>query len=251
MNKSNLAKQLRKELLEDFQNGNRKGLYAKTQKMMAYNSNKIEGSTLTSEQTASLFDTGSLFADSDTVYRAKDIEEMTGHFSMFNYMLKTINDTLSEDMIKQFHYHLKAGVFEDMANGYLVGQYKNRANQVSDIETSLPSEVESNMYKLLNGYLNVEHVKIDDILMFHADFEQIHPFQDGNGRVGRMIMFRECLVHDIIPVIIKDETKLKYYHALHQLQIEKNISPFMKYAEEQQQSYFKEINRYIDIHLER
>lgn len=249
-NKSNFVKQIRKELLDDFQNGNRKGLYAKTQKMMAYNSNKIEGSTLTSEQTASLFDTGSLLAFGDTIYRAKDIEEMTGHFSMFNYMLKTLNDSLSEEILKQFHYHLKAGVFEDMANGYPIGQYKNRVNYVSDIDTSLPGEVEAHMNKLLTNYLCVENIKIDDILMFHADFEKIHPFQDGNGRVGRMIMFRECLVHDIIPVIIKDETKLKYYHALHELQINKNIAPFMEYADEQQRNYFEEIGRYVEIHLE-
>ena len=120
----------------------RGGIYALTQRMMAYNSNKIEGSTLTEKQTASLFDTGTL-ASEDAVIRAKDVEEATGHFLMFNEMLKTYSLPLSHELIKRYHYKLKSGVFEDLANGYPVGAYKNRRNMVSDIVTALPEEVES------------------------------------------------------------------------------------------------------------
>lgn len=245
MQDKKLIMHTKKILLHEFQIQNRKGMYAKIQKMMAYNSNKIEGSTLTSEQTASLFDTGSLYSDAEVVYKAKDIEEMTGHFSMFNYMLKTIDEELSESIIKQFHFHLKAGVFEDKANGYLIGEYKNRANQVSDIETTLPKDVPEKMKKLLHNYLSLKEVSLDDIMVFHADFESIHPFQDGNGRVGRMILFRECLKNNIIPVIIKDESKMKYYHALHELQVNKSKKELLEYAVEEQKMFCQEMEQYI------
>ena len=246
MSEKKFVEKIKKQLCKDFTKKDRKGLYAKIQKMMAYNSNKIEGSTLTSEQTASLFDTGSIYALEDTIYRAKDIEEMNGHFKMFNYMLETIDEKLSEDIMKKYHYHLKVGVFEDMANGYLIGEYKNRLNQVSDIETALPKEVPSLMTELVANYINKENKTLEDILNFHADFEYIHPFQDGNGRVGRMILFRECLKNDIIPVIIKDETKVQYYHVLHETQINKNLQPFVEYVKKQQKIFTKEIGRYIN-----
>ena len=130
------------------QKNDRSGIYALTQRMMAYNSNKIEGSTLTEKQTASLFDTGTLSSE-DAVIRAKDVEEMTGHFLMFNEMLKTYDLPLSHELIKRYHYKLKSGVFEDLTNGYPVGEYKNRRNMVSDIVTALPEEVEGRMTELL------------------------------------------------------------------------------------------------------
>lgn len=130
-------------LLERFQiewkRRDRSGIYGLTQRLLAYNSNKIEGSTLTEEQTASLFDTGTL-PKSDDYYRAKDVEEMNGHFLMFNKMLETIDQPLSQELIKQFHYELKSGVFEDRANGYAIGDYKKRPNIVGMYETVLPSK---------------------------------------------------------------------------------------------------------------
>ena len=116
---------LKKRLNIELEKHDRSGISGYTQRMLAYNSNKIEGSTLTEEQTANLFDTGSLLADSKMI-RAKDIEEMTGHFSMFNEMLKTADDPLSQNLIKRYHYRLKSGVFEDLANGYPCGEFKNR-----------------------------------------------------------------------------------------------------------------------------
>lgn len=245
---NNTVQKIKEQLLHEFKSGDRKGLYARTQKMMAYNSNKIEGSTLTSEQTASLFDTGSLYSEGEIVFRAKDIEEMTGHFMMFNHMLKTIDEPLTEELIKEFHFKLKSGVFEDMANGYKVGAYKTRSNSVSDIKTTAPGAVADEMKVLLEGYNNKKEIQLYDLLKFHADFEQIHPFQDGNGRVGRIILFRECLRKSIVPVIIKDETKMKYYAALHKLQINKDPDLFLKYAAQEQNLYLAETEGYLLEH---
>ena len=142
-------------LLERFQierkRFDRSGIYAYTQRLLAYNSNKIEGSTLTEEQTASLFDYGTL-PQSDDYYRAKDVEEMNGHFLMCNKMLDTLEEPLNQNLIKQFHYELKSGVFEDRANGYAIGDYKKRPNMIGIYATVKPSEVQDEMEKLLFLY---------------------------------------------------------------------------------------------------
>lgn len=245
MAESKFARCLKTEILSDFRKNERKGIYAKVQKMMAYNSNKIEGSTLTSEQTASLFDTGTIYASENTVYRSKDIEEMSGHFRMFNHMLKTLDLPLSENLIKEYHFHLKTGVFEDMANGYPVGEYKNRANVVSDIETSTPAMVVEKMEELISSYNQLQEYDVSHLMKFHAEFEHIHPFQDGNGRVGRMILFRECLKHDIVPIIIKDESKAEYYHALHEAQVNGNYVLINEYAKKQQKICREELAPFV------
>ena len=177
MNIEQFMKQYKKQILEEFKKHDRKGLYAFTQKNMAYNSNKIEGSTLTSEQTASLFDTGTFYSDKDFTYRAKDIEEMNGHFKMFNEVLKNLDTDLTADMIKAFHYQLKTGVFEDIANGRPIGEFKNRANQVSDIVTELPENIPARIENLLTKY-NTGNRELIDMVKFHAEYEHIHPFQD-------------------------------------------------------------------------
>ena len=162
----------------------RTGVYAYTQRSMAYNSNKIEGSTLTPEQTASLFDNGTL-PKNDNFYRAKDVEEMNGHFLMFNYMLDTLNEDLTEKLIKHFHYELKSGVFEDRANGYAIGEYKERANMVGIYKTVLPKDVAEEMRQLLEWYISQEK-NLNTLAEFHARYEIIHPFQDGIKRMGQM-----------------------------------------------------------------
>lgn len=203
-------------LLERFQiewkHRDRSGIYGFTQRLMAYNSNKIEGSTLTEEQTASLFDTGMLPC-SDDYYRAKDVEEMNGHFLMFNKMLETLDTPLNQELIKQFHYELKSGVFEDRANGYAIGDYKNRPNMIGMYETTLPGNVVEEMAALLSWYENRE-VTLEVLAKFHVRYESIHPFQDGNGRTGRLILFRECLRHGILPFIIEDAHRPAYLEAL-------------------------------------
>lgn len=160
----------------------RSGVYAYTQRLLAYNSNKIEGSTLTEEQTASLFDSGML-PKSDDYYRAKDVEEMNGHFLMFNKMLDTLDEPLSNDLIKQFHYELKSGVFEDRANGYAIGDYKKRPNMIGMYETARPEQVVQEMSLLMDWY-HSQRVDISVLAEFHARYESIHPFQDAHVIIG-------------------------------------------------------------------
>ena len=202
-------------LRTEFNRNDKGGIYAMTQYNMAYNSNKIEGSRLTKKQTICLFETRML--NSDDEYRAKDVEEATGHFLMFNQMLKTLEQPLSEKIIKDFHYQLKAGVFEDRANGYNIGEYKSRANVIAGEITVLPENVSDEMNLLINDY-NSRKLSLENIVRFHAEYELIHPFQDGNGRTGRMILFKECLANNIVPFIIRDDRKVEYYHALNAAQ---------------------------------
>lgn len=232
-------------MLIEYRKSDRSGIYAKTQTEMAYNSNKIEGSTLTPEQTTSLFTTGTLRSDGEVVYRAKDIEEMTGHFSMFNHMLKNWEEPLTEQLIKEFHYHLKAGVFEDQANGYPVGEYKNRVNYVSDIQVANPDRVGLYMQELINRYENIVEVTLSDLAKLHADYEKIHPFQDGNGRTGRIILFKECLRKRIIPVLIKDAEKEQYYFSLNKAQKENNYKYLIDYFVKEQDYYFGKIRKFL------
>lgn len=238
---------LRKRMLAEFSRNDRQGIYATTQKLMAYNSNKIEGGTLTPDQTASLFDTGTILAGND-VFRAKDIEEMSGHFSMFNEMLKTLDLQLSEPLIKAFHYRLKAGVFEDYANGYVAGEYKRIANTVSNITTSRPNEVHETMERLLGAYNEKIVHDLLDLVKFHATFEKIHPFQDGNGRTGRMILIRESLENGLIPVIVKDEYKIEYYHALHRAQVEDEFGELVEFFRKAQSEYFSVLKEFLHVY---
>ena len=184
------------------------GIYGYTQRSLAYNSNHIEGSTLTQEQTASLFEEG-FVPPSDDVYRAKDIEEMSGHFLMFSYALSTVGQPLTEEIIKKLHYELKSGVFEDRANGYAIGGYKTRPNTVGGLRLPLPSEVPSLVQELLWWYAGQEEVTLETLAEFHSRFEFIHPFQDGNGRVGRMLLFKMCLDNGILPFIIHNDNRSK------------------------------------------
>lgn len=237
--------QLKQQLIREFQNQDRKGVYAFTQKNMAYNSNRIEGSTLTSEQTASLFDTGTMISVGEFIYRAKDVEEATGHFKMFNEVLKNLDKPLTVDMIKAFHYQLKSGVFEDYANGYPVGEFKNRANQVSDIVTELPQNIPERIQSLVEQY-NTGSRTLMDIVKFHAEYEHIHPFQDGNGRTGRAIILKQCLDSNIVPVLISDDEKLRYYHALHSAQTEGNYDDLLSFFKQEQNRYYEQIKFYLN-----
>lgn len=218
-------------------NNIRSGVYGLTQREFAFNSNKIEGSRLTKEHTSSLFDTGSIYVEGE--FRAKDVEETTGHFAMFNVMLDTLNLILSEDLIKLFHKSLKQGVFEDIANGYAIGAYKTRRNFVGNMETALPAEVPERMSKLLSQY-EVCEKSLESLARFHAEYEKIHPFQDGNGRTGRMILFRECLTHDITPFIVRDVNKARYINALIKAQ-SGDISALVVYFTEEQSWYVERV----------
>ena len=192
-------------------------LYYKTQIDFAYNTNHIEGSTITKDETTSIYDTGTIIADKDQVIVVKDVTEVKNHFTLFKYMLDTLEDELSENMIKKYHLILKRGTVDEDSD-IVIGDYKRLKNFVSDIETSLPQDVSRDMQELLVWYNSKQDIKLEDIIEFHVRFESIHPFQDGNGRVGRMIMFRECLVHNIMPFYIEDRNKPFYIKGLNEYQ---------------------------------
>ncbi|HIZ44774.1 MAG TPA: Fic family protein [Firmicutes bacterium] len=234
---------LRERFYIERKKSDRSGIYAYTQRTLAYNSNKIEGSTLTEEQTASLFDTGVLPA-SDDVYRAKDVEEMNGHFLMFNYMLDTLDRPLSQELIKRFHYELKSGVFEDRANGYAIGDYKKRRNIIGIYETVYPELVPVKMSELL-GWYEAQEVDLSVLAVFHARYESIHPFQDGNGRTGRLILFRECLKHEITPFIIRDENRVGYMNALTDYRKTDNVQKLLELFRIEQQFYEEKIRYFM------
>ena len=236
-------------LLERFQierkKNDRSGVYAYTQRLLAYNSNKIEGSTLTEEQTASLFDTGTL-PRSDDYYRAKDVEEMNGHFLMFNKMLDTLDQELDQTLIKLFHYELKSGVFEDRANGYAIGDYKKRPNIVGMYHTVRPTDVPSEMEKLLNWY-HEQSVTLPVLAEFHTRYESIHPFQDGNGRTGRLILFRECLNHNLIPLVVEDSHRTEYLEALKIYRESNNLEELVHLFELEQNVYYDKASYFLDF----
>lgn len=222
----------------------RSGVYAYTQRAMAYNSNKIEGSTLTPEQTASLFDNGTL-PQNDSYYRAKDVEEMNGHFLMFNCMLDTLNEDLTEELIKRFHYELKSGVFEDRANGYAIGAYKERPNMIGMNKTVLPNQVAEEMGKLLVWYEKQEK-SLGILAEFHARYEMIHPFQDGNGRTGRMILFRESLKNpELKPFIIQDVNREKYIDGLKEYRESQRIEKLVSLMEQEINEYYMQCQYFM------
>lgn len=222
----------------------RTGVYAYTQRLLAYNSNKIEGSTLTEEQTASLFDNGTL-PKTDNFYRAKDVEEMNGHFLMFNHMIDTLKEPLNEKLVKAFHFELKSGVFEDRANGYAIGEYKKRPNIIGIYETTRPDFVEAEMQKLLNWYSKQKIINILILAEFHARYECIHPFQDGNGRTGRLILFRECLKNRILPIVIEDDNRQLYLSALSGYREGKDLSSMSALFKKEQDYFFERCSYFI------
>lgn len=214
------VRKVKKALIEQKKMNLSGNLYHKTQLDFAYNTNHIEGSTITPDETASIYETGTILTSSDKVIVLKDATEVKNHFTLFKYMLDTIEEKLSEDMIKRFHFILKEGTLTDEEKEwFVVGNYKKKKNFVGNITTSLPSEVAKDMQNLLDWYEKIDNKRVEDIIEFHVRFESIHPFQDGNGRVGRMIMFRECLYNDIMPFYIEDRNKEFYIRGIKEYQV--------------------------------
>ena len=202
-------------LREQKEMGLKGNLYHNTQIIFAYNTNHIEGSTLTEDQTRYIFETNTILFEGDTIAKVDDILETSNHFQLVDYMLDVADKKLNEKMIKEFHKILKNGTSDSRVDWFNVGEYKQKANQIgSGISTTLPSNVEKEMSKLMEWYNSIKEITIKEIIEFHYRFEKIHPFQDGNGRVGRIIMFKECLKNNIIPFIILDKDKLFYYRGL-------------------------------------
>ena len=214
------VRKVKKALIEQRKMNLSGNLYHKTQLDFAYNTNHIEGSTITPDETASIYETGTILTSSDKVIVLKDATEVKNHFTLFKYMLDTIEEKLSEDMIKKFHFILKEGTLTDEEKEwFVVGDYKKKKNFVGNITTSLPSEVAKDMQNLSDWYEKIDNKRVEDIIEFHVRFESIHPFQDGNGRVGRMIMFRECLYNDIMPFYIEYENKDFYIRGIKEYQV--------------------------------
>ena len=198
-------------------------LYHQTQVSFAYNTNHIEGSTLTEDQTRYIFETNTILFEGDTVAKVDDILETANHFKLVDYMLDVAEEKLTEEMIKEFHKILKEGTSDSRKEWFNVGEYKKLANEAGNMQTSLPKNVVKDMAKLMEWYNSLKKITIKEIIEFHYRFERIHPFQDGNGRVGRIIAFKECLKNNIIPFIILDKDKLFYYRGLKEYKNEKGF----------------------------
>ncbi len=199
----------------------RGNLYHNTQIIFAYNTNHIEGNKLTEDQTRYIYETNTLLTEKESITNLDDIIETVNHFGLVDYMLDVADEELTEEMIKEFHKILKEGTSDGRKDWFNVGNYKKLANEVGNMKTSLPKNVQKDMVKLLQWYNSLGKIKIEDIIEFHYRFECIHPFQDGNGRIGRIIMFKECLKNNIIPFIILDKNKLFYYRGLKEYKDEK------------------------------
>ncbi len=222
-------------------------LYHKTQLDFTYNTNHIEGSTITPDETASIYDTGTILTSKDKVIVLKDATETKNHFTLFKYMLDTIDEKLTEDMIKKFHFILKDGTLTDSEKEWFnVGEYKKKKNFVGNITTSSPSNVANDMKELLSWYDKIDKKRLEDIIEFHVRFERIHPFQDGNGRVGRMIMFRECLYNDIMPFFIEDRNKDFYIRGIKEYQINNEKGYLIDTCLNSQDNYEKMVNYFLE-----
>lgn len=189
------------------------GIYHKTQIELTYNSNHMEGSRITHDQTRYIFETNTIGV-SDEGINVDDVIETTNHFRCVDIVIDKGEASLTEKFIKELHFILKNGTSDCRKDWFIVGDYKKFPNEVGGMATTSPGDVSARMKELLTAYKSKEHKTIEDILDFHVKFERIHPFQDGNGRVGRLIMFKECLKYNIVPFIIEDNLKMFYYRGL-------------------------------------
>lgn len=198
------------------------GIYHRTQIDLTYNSNHMEGSRLTRNQTRYIFETNTVGVENE-VLNVDDVIETVNHFHCIDLVIDHADDILSEKFIKELHLTLKNGTSDSRKDWFAVGEYKKIPNEVGGMDTALPEEVADKMKTLLKEYNVIKEKTLEDILDFHVKFERIHPFQDGNGRVGRLIMFKECLKRNIVPFIIEDNLKLFYYRGLKEWDNEKGI----------------------------
>ena len=189
------------------------GIYHRTQIDLTYNSNHIEGSRLTHDQTRYIFETNTI-GITDSAVNVDDIVETVNHFRLIDYIIDHTEELLTEHLVKQLHLMLKTGTSDSQKDWFAVGEYKRLPNEVGGQETCPPKEVHQQMKAMLSRYNHIKHKTLEDILDFHVSFERIHPFQDGNGRIGRLLMFKECLSNGIMPFIITDDLKMFYYRGL-------------------------------------
>ena len=212
--------QLLQRLKDEKNSGYSGGIYHKTQIDLTYNSNHIEGSTLSHDQTRYIFETNTIGFE-DQAVNVDDIIETVNHFKCIDYIIENAHLRLTENFIKELHKILKINSSDSRKYWFNVGEYKRMPNEVGGMATAEPCEVPVKLQNLLKKYNTLKEVNFDDILNFHVEFERIHPFQDGNGRVGRLIMFKECLKHNIVPFIISEDLKMFYYRGLKEWNREK------------------------------
>ena len=194
-------------------------IYHQTQIKLTYNSNHMEGSRLTEEQTRYIYETNTIGVEK-TPANIDDIIETVNHFQCFDYILDYADEVLTEKIIKEIHKILKTNTSDSRLSWFNVGEYKSKPNMVGDLQTTSPNQVSAEIKKLLTWYNKKTDINVNDIIEFHYKIEQIHPFQDGNGRVGRLIIFKECLKHNIVPFIIDETHKFYYYRGLREFENE-------------------------------
>lgn len=195
------------------------GIYHKIQIELTYNSNHIEGSTLTHEQTRFIYETNTIGKTENV--KVDDIVETANHFRCIDLVIANATKPISENFIKTLHFTLKNGTVDSRLEWFSVGEYKKLPNEVGGRETSSPDNVQDDIKKLILEYSKKQNKTLSDLLEFHYSFERIHPFQDGNGRIGRLLLFKECLKHNIVPFIISDDLKYFYYRGLSEWEREK------------------------------
>lgn len=220
------VKELKNELINQKRSKLKGNIYHYSQIKFSYNSNKIEGSKLTEDETEAIFSSNSFIAKSDETIKFDDLVESKNHFKLFDYAIDNIDETLTKSMIIEMNKILKRGTSDEDNPRYNIGGFKvipNIIGNINVINTSKPSDVEKDLDALLKEYNALKQVNLEDIIDFHYRFECIHPFSDGNGRVGRIIMFKECLKNNIIPFIVLDEDKLYYMRGLKEYKNDKEF----------------------------
>lgn len=244
-------KKIKNELLKQKESKFKGNIYHYSQVNFAYNSNKIEGSKLTSDETESIFNTSSFISKSDTLIKLDDLIETKNHFRLFDYMLDNIDNSLSKEMIIEMNKILKRGTSDEDNPRYNVGGFKvlpNIIGTVNVIKTTDPKDVNKEMDKLLDEYNSNNNITLENIIDFHYRFERIHPFGDGNGRVGRIIMFKECLKNNIMPFIVLDEDKSYYIRGLKEYENDKMF--LIDTIGHEQDLYEKACNELLNFEIE-
>lgn len=241
---------IKKELISQKESKFKGNIYHYSQVNFSYNSNKIEGSRLTSDQTEAIFDTSSFIPKSDDLIKLDDLIESKNHFKLFDYILDNVDNNLTKEIIIEMHKILKRNTSDEENPRYNVGGFKvipNMIGVVNIVKTTAPEDVEKELTELLNEYNSKDIVTLEDIIDFHYKFEKIHPFGDGNGRIGRIIMFKECLKNNIMPFIILDENKSYYLRGLKEYENDKIY--LIDTIKHEQDLYEKMCNELLDYEL--
>lgn len=243
-------KKLKTELIEQKKSKFKGNIYHFSQVNFAFNSNKIEGGHLTEDETEEIFETNSFIPKADDAIKLDDLIEMKNHFRLFDYMLDIIDEKLSKENIIEMNKILKRNTIDEDNPRYNVGGFKvvpNKIGLINVINTSSPADVEKDIETLLEWYKSIENVTLEDIIEFHVRFERIHPFGDGNGRVGRIIMFKECLKNNILPFIVLDTDKQYYMRGLKEY---KNDKMYLIDTIKNEQDIYEQVcNQLLDFEL--